>query len=69
MSQHNTNNACDQKLIILTPDDLPLCCPQDGQELWNAHPKVYIDIKPGQEVCCPYCSTRYLLKEKNSHDR
>jgi len=42
---------------------LPLSCPMPGQSLWNQHPKVYLPIKPNQEVTCPYCGSKYRLKD------
>lgn len=51
-----------QKTYKIHPKDLPLSCPMDKMILWNAHPKVYLPIeKTGVEIC-PYCSSRYILK-------
>lgn len=53
--------ACTQKKQIITHDALPLCCPLPNQNLWDAHPRVYLPIeKTGHEVC-PYCGTEYQL--------
>jgi uncharacterized Zn-finger protein len=30
--------------------------------LWNAHPRVYIDVVATGEGRCPYCGTVYRLK-------
>ena len=47
---------------MIHPRDLPLSCPTDEMELWNAHPKVYLPIeRTGVEVC-PYCSARFVLQ-------
>ncbi|HAN61378.1 MAG TPA: zinc-finger domain-containing protein [Gammaproteobacteria bacterium] len=43
--------------------DLPLHCPTDRSQLWNAHPRVFLPIEKTGEVLCPYCGTRYLLEE------
>ena len=52
-----------QKTRIVSEADLPLCCPMPEDELWNAHPRVYLPIeKTGLEVC-PYCGQRYQLEK------
>lgn len=53
--------ACAQKIHVVQQCDLPLCCPTDSMELWNAHPKVYLPIEKTGEEVCPYCSTRFVL--------
>ncbi|KTC99142.1 zinc-finger domain-containing protein [Legionella erythra] len=55
--------ACTEKMYVVHPGDLPLSCPTDEMQLWNAHPKVYLPIdKTGQEVC-PYCGSRFILQD------
>ena len=54
--------ACAEMNYVVHKRDLPLSCPGDKMELWNAHPKVYLPIdKTGIEVC-PYCGARYVLQ-------
>lgn len=54
--------ASTKKEYIVHPSDLPLSCPTDKMELWNAHPKVYLPIdKTGKELC-PYCGSLFILK-------
>lgn len=36
--------------------------PKAKMELWNTHPKVYLDIAHAGEAKCPYCGTVYRLK-------
>lgn len=36
--------------------------PKAGMELWNGHPKVYLDVAHTGEAKCPYCGTVYRLK-------
>ena len=63
MSEIEKQPACAEKTYPISRKDLPLSCPMDTMELWNAHPKVYLPIeKTGTEVC-PYCSTRYTLQD------
>lgn len=47
----------------ISEKDLPLCCPLPKDPLWNAHPRVYLPIEETGKVCCPYCSTEYVLKD------
>jgi uncharacterized Zn-finger protein len=39
-------------------------CPNKlaGMELWNSHPKVFLDMAQTGEAKCPYCGTHYKLK-------
>ncbi len=62
MSATDKEPAGAKKNYIVHPSDLPLSCPTDAMELWNAHPKVYLPIdKTGIEVC-PYCGSRFVLQ-------
>lgn len=63
MSEVKKQPACTEKTQIIHRKDLPLSCPTDAMELWNAHPKVYLPIeKTGAEVC-PYCGTHFVLQD------
>lgn len=57
----NIADACSQTQVIITAQDLPLTCPNHSQSLWNAHPKVSLEIKPNKPAICPYCGTKYIL--------
>ena len=35
--------------------------PKAGMQLWNTHPRVFLDLSHG-EAKCPYCGTVYRLK-------
>jgi len=37
-------------------------CPNPKMTLWNAHPKVFLDLAKTGEGKCPYCGTLYRLK-------
>ncbi len=39
-------------------------CPNKlaGMELWNSHPRVFLDLANNAIVKCPYCGTQYTLK-------
>lgn len=49
-------------LIEVSAKDLPVFCPNPSMPLWRSHPRVFIDVTHGP-ARCPYCSTRYQLKE------
>ncbi|RMX04187.1 zinc-finger domain-containing protein [Corticibacter populi] len=36
--------------------------PKAGMQLWNAHPRVFLDIAQTGSARCPYCGTEYHLK-------
>lgn len=62
MKKTKKEEACTKKNYVVHRKDLPLSCPTDKMQLWNAHPKVYLPIeKTGLEVC-PYCSARFVLQ-------
>jgi uncharacterized Zn-finger protein len=54
--------------IELTAKDLNpqggIFCPSKlaGMELWNNHPRVFLDVAKSGEAKCPYCGTEYKLK-------
>ncbi len=47
--------------IDVTVADLPLHCPMPSMKLWDAHPRVFIDVTETGEAKCPYCGTLYKL--------
>lgn len=63
MSSTPEKRSSTEDVIYLEAGDLPLYCPGPKAPLWSMHPRVYIEaVKTGQAIC-PYCSTRYQLKE------
>lgn len=64
-----------QAVVELSAKDLNaqggVFCPNKaaGMELWNSHPRVFLDVARAGEARCPYCGTVYRLKagEKLSH--
>ncbi|QBR83297.1 zinc-finger domain-containing protein [Legionella israelensis] len=63
MSESTKKTASAKKEYIIHLKDLPLSCPTDEMELWNAHPKVYLPIEETGVEVCPYCGARYILKK------
>lgn len=51
-----------ERIIEVTEKDLPLHCPTPKMDLWDAHPRVFIPVERG-EASCPYCGTKYKLKD------
>lgn len=47
----------------VTRNELPLHCPTPDMTLWNSHPRVFLPIEEHGEARCPYCGTRYVLKD------
>jgi uncharacterized Zn-finger protein len=52
----------DRDVVIVSPRDLPVYCPNPRMPLWSSHPRVYLDVADTGEAMCPYCSTRYRLE-------
>jgi uncharacterized Zn-finger protein len=55
--------------VIVQPQDLNghggVFCPNPkaSMDLWNSHPKVFLDVARTGQAQCPYCGTRYQLPE------
>ena len=60
MSEQQIENT--SRHIEVGPKDLPLHCPMPSMLLWNAHPRVFLDVADTGEAKCPYCGTVYKLK-------
>lgn len=60
---HSTEARTELKFqeIEITAKDLPLHCPMPSMKLWNAHPRVFIDVATAGSAKCPYCGTQYKL--------
>lgn len=37
--------------------------PKAGMELWNSHPRVFLDLSHTGQAQCPYCGTVYRIAE------
>ena len=48
--------------VELDGKDLPAFCPNPRMQVWNQHPRVFLDVIPTGEAMCPYCGTKYRLK-------
>ena len=58
--------TADQHAAVQTHEighsELPLFCPRDDTTLWSQHPRVYLPIEKDGDILCPYCGTRFILK-------
>lgn len=57
------------RTVELTQAQLPLHCPMPGDAVWCSHPRVFLDLSAQGEALCPYCGTRYVLKDWDSASR
>ena len=48
--------------VTVTAKDLPLHCPTPAMQVWNQHPRVFLDVADTGSVQCPYCGTRYIYR-------
>lgn len=56
-----TENA--QRMIEVGEEQLPLHCPLPEHVSWNSHPRVFLPVEKTGEALCPYCGTRYRLRD------
>ena len=62
MDKRETLKACSEQHYEVCHNDLPLSCPPTSDAaLWDAHPRVYLDVEDMGEILCPYCGTLYTL--------
>ena len=48
--------------VVVTEKDLPLHCPTPAMQVWNQHPRVFLDVVDTGAAQCPYCGTRYVYR-------
>jgi len=58
------NNAvpCQNKQYYVT-ENKPVVCPPPDERIWDAHPRVYLNLDESGHVNCPYCGTAFILKK------
>ncbi len=49
-----------EKIIQIKKEGLPLSCPMLGNDNWDGHPKVFLEVG-SKGTRCPYCSTVYEI--------
>ena len=63
-----STNPRKEAVVELVAKDLNsnggIFCPsaKAAMQLWNSHPRVYLDIAGSGAAKCPYCGTVYQLK-------
>lgn len=62
VKQPNETNSV-KRVREITKANLPLSCPLPDEQLWNAHPRVYLPIEETSHEVCPYCNAEYVLKD------
>lgn len=62
MSEEKKEQVSARKIYVVHQQDLPLSCPTNEMELWNAHPKVYLPIEKTGKETCPYCGSCFVLQ-------
>jgi uncharacterized Zn-finger protein len=62
MSTSTTSKAIEIKATDLNPQG-GVFCPNKlaGMALWNAHPRVFLNVAEQGHAKCPYCGTQYQL--------
>ncbi len=59
----STAKSAQQRVVEVSRDQLPLSCPPPDADVYNMHPRVWLPIEKTGEAVCPYCGTRYVLKD------
>lgn len=62
MSESKKQTASLERRYEVTTNDLPLSCPMPHMQLWDSHPRVYLQIEKTGQALCPYCGATYHLK-------
>jgi uncharacterized Zn-finger protein len=59
------DNIMSENIVKVKKSDLPISCPEFTGEVWNEHPRVYIELSEKQKTNkCPYCGNRFELETK-----
>ncbi|ASK27709.1 zinc-finger domain-containing protein [Neisseria chenwenguii] len=61
------NTTAENRVVDITPNDLPLACSGPKHETWNGHPRVFLPIESDSSIECPYCGTVYRLHGEAGH--
>jgi len=53
----------DENIIVVKKSDLPVCCPNFKDKVWDEHPRVYIELSADEtDNLCPYCGNKFHLE-------
>ncbi|MDH5433661.1 MAG: zinc-finger domain-containing protein [Gammaproteobacteria bacterium] len=59
--QENSTKQSNSNTFKVDAGSLPVCCPPKEQEVWNQHPRVYLDLAKNGEANCPYCGNHFEM--------
>lgn len=62
-AQDETLAQANKTMVEVSREQLPLSCPMPEQQLWSAHPRVFLPIEDSGQADCPYCGTHYTLTD------
>lgn len=62
----NKAHILKKRIIEITEKDLPVYCPIDDKNIWQFHPKIYLNCndKKNNKIRCPYCNTEFRIISK-----
>ncbi|MFA5487809.1 MAG: zinc-finger domain-containing protein [Candidimonas sp.] len=63
MTSTSTPSSRTGDTVFVQAEDLPVYCPGPNAPLWSMHPRVFIEVAKTGTALCPYCGTRYQLKD------
>ncbi|MBW0454590.1 MAG: zinc-finger domain-containing protein [Candidatus Kinetoplastibacterium crithidii] len=43
-----------------------LSCPDHETEIWNMHPRIFLDLTNKKITICPYCGAKYQINKQES---
>lgn len=67
MNPTTTTNALPN--VEVEACELPVYCPNPNMPTWSHHPRVFLEVTTTGTAMCPYCGTRYTLKDdKDKHE-
>lgn len=62
--REDSNLPCHQKEYLVNFTDSLIVCPPLNERIWDAHPRIYLTLKEEGYVDCPYCGTKFVLKNQ-----
>ncbi|WBF65360.1 MAG: zinc-finger domain-containing protein [Candidatus Kinetoplastibacterium crithidii] len=43
-----------------------ISCPCYTKEIWNMHPRIFLDLTNKKITICPYCGAKYQINKQES---
>ena len=63
MSEASPLTAPPDGVVEVSASNVPVFCPNPAMPLWSSHPRVFLHFAENGEARCPYCGTRYRLRD------